>query len=143
MNYTYWQWAILMAVLIPSSITDIKTRKISYWLIIGSLPCAVMLHTLLNGVPHFFEYFARFYPGIAILIVAHLTKECIGYGDGIICLFLGSVLNVGVVLIIILLAFIFAALFGAIMMCLGKMKAKSKLPFIPFILLGVLICGFL
>jgi leader peptidase (prepilin peptidase)/N-methyltransferase len=143
MNYTYWQWAILMAVLIPSSVTDIKTHKISCLLIIGSLPCTVMLDTLLNGVPHFFEYFARFYPGIAVLFVAHLAKECIGYGDGLICFFLGSVLNVGIVLMIIFLAFIFAALFGVIMMCFGKMKAKSKLPFVPFILLGVLICGFL
>ena len=143
MNYAYWQWAILMSVLIPSSVTDIKTQKISCRLIIGSLPCAVFLTALLSGVPLFFEYFARFYPGIAVLIVAHLAKGCIGYGDGLICLFLGSVLSLGSVLMIILLAFIFASLFGVIMMCFGKMRAKSRLPFVPFILFGVLICGFI
>lgn len=143
MNYTYWQWAILMAILIPSSILDLKTQKISCWLIIGSLPCAVLLNTLLFGVPLFFEYLARFYPGIALLLVAHFTKECIGYGDGLICLFLGSVLSLRYVIMIILIAFILAAIFGTIMMCLRKMKGKSRLPFVPFIMLGVLICGFI
>ncbi len=143
MNYTYWQWAILMAILIPSSIFDLKTQKISCWFIIGILPCAAMLNTLLFGVPLFFEYLARFYPGIAILLVAHFTKECIGYGDGLICLFLGSILSLRFVLMIILTAFILAAIFGTIMMCLGKMKGKSRLPFVPFIMLGVLICGFI
>ena len=143
MNYTCWQWAILMIVLIPSSVSDLKKQKISCWFIMAGLSCAFLAHILLYGVPHFFEYFARFYPGIGILVAAHLAKGCIGYGDGLICLFLGSVLNIGCILMIIMLAFVSAALFGAIMICFGKMKVKSRLPFVPFILLGVLICGFL
>ena len=143
MRYQCWQWVILMVVLIPSSYSDIKKQEINPWLIAGVLPCAAMLGALFTGWEAVPEYFVRFFPGIVILFASHLTKGCIGAGDGLVCLFLGSVLPSECVILVILTAFISAALFGITMMCIGKMKAKSRLPFVPFILLGVLLCGFI
>ena len=141
MNYDYRQWIILLIVLIPSSLYDIIRHKINLWFIAVNLPIGIMLSALLYGMPTVSEYFVRFFPGIAILSVAYLAKGCIGAGDGIVCLFLGSVLNFEYVILSVFLGFLAAALFGLIMLSLRKYKTKSRFAFIPFLTVGVILCG--
>ncbi len=143
MNYDYRQWIILLIVLIPSSLYDIKRHKISLWFIAVNLPCGILLTALLSGMPSVSEYFVRFFPGIVILSVAYLAKGCIGAGDGLVCLFIGTVLKFGYVIMSIFFGFVLAAIFGLIMLCLGKYKTKTRFAFLPFLTLGVIICGFI
>ena len=143
MNYAYWQWIILLIVLIPSSLYDIKRHKINLWFIAVNLPCGILLTALLSGMPPISEYFVRFFPGIVMLSVAYLAKECIGAGDGVVCLFIGSILKYGYVIMSIFYGFVIAAIFGLIMLCLGKYTTKTRFAFLPFLTLGVIICGIL
>lgn len=140
MNYSYLQWVILASVLIPSVIADIKERKVCLGLIVCGFAAGI-LYTAGNGMPPFLEYFLRFLPGIAILTAAYLVKGCIGIGDGLMCIFLATLLETKYVFTAILAGFVIAAIAGICMMLLKKLNGKSKLPFIPFLTMGVVICG--
>lgn len=141
MKYEIWQWIILVFFLIPLSIEDIKKNEICVWFISVGLLTGILLSALLNGLPFGPGYFAQFLPGIAILITACLTKGCIGKGDGMVCLFLGSILPFSFVVSSLILGFVIAAVYGLILIVMKRAKRKTQLPFIPFLFMGVIICG--
>ncbi len=140
MNYSFLQWVILAAILVPSVITDIKECKICLGLIVAGMIVGI-IYTCLNGMPKFTEYFLRFFPGIAILTAAYLIKGCIGIGDGLICIFLATVLEPEYLYSSIAAGFILAAVIGVTLVIFKKKTGKSKLPFVPFLSAGVVICG--
>ena len=140
MNYSYLQWTILVAVLVPSVITDLKERRVCSWLIVCGFAAGI-LNTAWTGMPVICEYFLRFLPGIVILISAYLVKGCIGKGDGLMCIFLGSVIRVEYVLGALFYGFLIAALTSLVLVALKKVSGKTMLPFVPFLTLGVVICG--
>ncbi|MCP1102446.1 prepilin signal peptidase PulO-like enzyme (type II secretory pathway) [Aequitasia blattaphilus] len=71
-------------------------------------------------------------PGISCLAVGAVTREKLGYGDGLTVILIGIVEGSVPVCII----FIFAC-FGAI--CVGAILGKKSVPFIPFLTLGYVI----
>ena len=142
MKFDYIQWAILLAVFVPTVIMDIKELKICLWPVFCGIAAGI-LNTVFTGMPTISEYLLRFLPGIAILTWAYLTKGCMGKGDGLMLLFLGSVVELKYVFSAMLAGFILAALYGLVKMALKKATGKTKLPFIPFLFAGVSICGFL
>lgn len=142
-NFEIWQWVILILILLPSSIIDIKRHEIIVWPILVGFPAGLLLRALLNGVLSVPGYFVQFLPGIAILITARLAKGCIGFGDGLMCIFIGSVLSVQYVISSIFVGFVLAALWGLYLLIVKKAGRKYQLPFMPFLFGGVLICGFL
>ncbi|MCR4960136.1 MAG: prepilin peptidase [Lachnospiraceae bacterium] len=142
MNFSYLQWTILATVLVPAVITDIRERGVCSWLIVCGI-IAGILNTAFNGMSSIWEYFLRFVPGIVILISAYLAKGCVGKGDGYMCIFLGSVLRTQYVLTALFFGFLFAAVTGIVLVVFKKISAKTMMPFIPFLALGVFVCGFL
>lgn len=141
MNFEIWQWAILVIILTPSTILDIKKHEINLWLVTVGLLTGILLRTLLCGMPGLGHFIVPLIPGIIMIIVACLAKGCIGIGDGLMCLFLGSVLSFTAVIISIFSGFLVASAFGMIMLLFKKMNRKSEMPFIPFMYMGVIICG--
>ncbi|MBC7960210.1 MAG: prepilin peptidase [Vallitaleaceae bacterium] len=75
----------------------------------------------------------------SMLLISKVTKEGIGCGDGyvlgLMSLFIGWKLAVG----IFVLALFLSALFGILLIILKKAHKKSTLPFIPFLLVGTLL----
>lgn len=141
MNYKLWQWVLLALILTPSIYTDLKKREINPWLIVTGIPAGILLDFFLIGIPFSSEYFVRFLPGIAMLLAAWLFRGSIGIGDGIICLFLGSVLHINYVFSSMMLGFLFASLYGLILITVKKMNGKAQIPFVPFLSIGVVLCG--
>lgn len=141
MKYEIWQWVILILFLVPSSIEDIRRHEICVWFISVGLMTGILLSALLNGLPFGLGYFAQFLPGIAILITACLTKGCIGKGDGLVCLFLGSIMSISFVVSSLILGFVMSSVYGLILIVMKKAKRETQLPFVPFLFMGVIICG--
>lgn len=140
MNYSILQWIILLIAFIPMSISDIRNKKISIWFVV-CVGIAGILITSLYDMPPFSELIIRFLPGFVLLLVAYLTKECIGKGDGIMCIALGAILKPGQLVASIFYGFILSAIVGLFLIVTRKASRKTRLPFIPFLFGGIIICG--
>lgn len=114
---------------------DIKTK------LIPILPVAII--TILIFINHSFQYICNaheyvyfllpFIPGLIMLMLSFLSKEALGYGDS--ALFILCSISLGMLngFIIILISFIYSALFSIVLLIKG-ISGKSTIPFAPFIM---------
>jgi leader peptidase (prepilin peptidase)/N-methyltransferase len=87
------QGIVLMVGLGFLALEDIKTHKIrSMSIIVFALVGAIL--SFLNGNWFDWRLILGFIPGIIVLFLGLLTKETIGYGDGLVVLALGCYLNI-------------------------------------------------
>lgn len=114
--------------------TDIKTN------LIPTLPTTIITGIIV--VNHSFQFICNaheyvyfllpFIPGLIMLMLSFLSKEALGYGDS--ALFILCSISLGMLngFIIILISFIYSALFSIILLIKGN-SGKSTIPFAPFI----------
>lgn len=75
-------------------------------------------------------------PGVSFLMIGWLTKEAIGYGDGIGLVILGIFEGVHGVLSIILGAFLLSGIYGLWSLWGLKKSGSDTMPFYPFLFLA-------
>ena len=73
----------------------------------------------------------RMLPGLFLLLLAYLTSEQVGYGDGLAVLILGCFLGAGKCAAVCGTAFMLSGLFTTGKICLKK---EEPVPFLPFLL---------
>lgn len=73
-------------------------------------------------------------PGSVLLFIGFLSKEAIGYGDGMCVLALGLWTGGWFTLVVVCIGIMLAGIWGAA--CVIK-KKKEPIPFVPFLLLGM------
>ena len=71
--------------------------------------------------------------GCCLLIVAKVSGEAIGYGDGVAVIVIGIWLGLYQTMEVLLLALTMAAIFSAILLLFFKVGRKFTIPFIPFL----------
>ena len=70
---------------------------------------------------------------------SYLSKEQIGYGDGLVLIAAGALLGVRMNLFMFLFGLFFAALKGIWLMMTKKANRKTKMAFVPFLLPGLML----
>lgn len=78
----------------------------------------------------------RLLPGCVMLLLAWLTRESIGYGDGFVVLCLGCFLDVWEILNICMAALTLSGLAALFLLLVKKKNRKTQMPFVPFLLVG-------
>lgn len=73
-------------------------------------------------------------PGSVILLLAFVTREQIGYGDGISVLILGAMYGFYKCMGIVCAGLFLVSLTGIVCMALKKAGRHTRLPFLPFLL---------
>lgn len=74
--------------------------------------------------------------GVILLLFAHFSKEAIGYADGVIILACGVAFGLYETVTAIFFAAVFAGCFSGVLLVIRKVGGKSRIPFLPFLLLG-------
>ena len=77
-------------------------------------------------------------PGISFLFFSKLTKEVIGYGDGIVFLMLAFFLTLSDILSLLMQAFLLAGVVALVLLVVFQRKGKERIPFIPFLFIAFL-----
>lgn len=113
---------------------DLKYKEIPLWLavfggIAGIVFCIIERRTL--G-----EVVLSCLPGVIALIFSKLTKEVMGYGDGIVFLVMGIYLSLERLLTIGMLAFMIAGVVALILLVMFRKKGNYRIPFLPFLTLA-------
>lgn len=84
------------------------------------------------------EYLAGGTLGVCFMALSKLSRE-IGMGDGILLVILGLMLGLRKLIGVLFLALLLCALTAGVLCLMGRAGRRSRLPFVPFLLLGFLI----
>lgn len=111
---------------------DLRYKKIPIFpIIIGSiLGGAVMIAEGAGGG----EILSALLPGMLLIIVAFVTREKIGYGDGFLLVSLGLLEGAGACWEDLMMGLFFAAMFGIILLVFGEKGKETEVPFVPFLM---------
>lgn len=112
---------------------DVKNRRLQLWLI--AVFAAIMIGLFVFGEKHDgFSLLIRLIPGLGLLTTAFVTKEAVGYGDGLVVLFCGLVLDIQVTISLVFVALILSAVASLVILVIKKGNRSTRLPFMPFLL---------
>lgn len=120
------------------ALQDIKERKLltSYLKIGGSLGIIFNLASILVGTFSLKERILALLPGIFFLIFAKVTREKIGFGDGIILLILGNFFNTDQIWYVLQGALVLLMIFSILLLCTKRASGNCQIPFLPFLWLS-------
>ena len=76
-------------------------------------------------------------PGLFFLLVSWCTKEKVGYGDGILLLITGLMVGFNQCLTGLCISLFLSAFFGVLLLFLHKAEKNSRIPFVPFLTMGM------
>ncbi len=127
---------LIYLFLIICSIQDIKEKRLSKKLLAG-FGMLFFIVSFLMGNISFSDWIWNMLPGMAAILTAFLTKEQIGYGDGICLLILGNVNSFDVLLGAMMGSLIVMSGYSIILLLLKKGNRKTTLPMLPFLTAGM------
>ncbi len=120
--------------LLIQSVWDIRTK---------ALPLRTSILIALCGLGYSaymrrdgWEIIVALIPGVLCLVIGYITRQAIGYGDGILLCALGMWYSCEVVVATFMIALIVAAMTGLVLLVLFQKSGKYEVPFVPFIFLS-------
>lgn len=111
---------------------DIKTKRIPMW-ILGAGILAAFVFRVLQRKQMMVLWLSGGAVGLVFLVVGKITREALGYGDGVLIGILGIYLGIWDLLCLLLTAFFLAALYAAGLLTVRKFRKKTAFPFVPFL----------
>lgn len=127
-----------VAFLSIGSITDIRKKILPKKMILIGAIAAIIL-TVIWQRRELLAICLSVFPGAFLLILSYLSKEQIGYGDGICILVLGILTPIEALLVQLMLSFTLLFMTSAVLLMLKKGNKKTRIPYIPYLLMGVLL----
>lgn len=125
----------LIIILGVICVFDIKRKKIPVYMLIV-LAAAGIISNFTIGEFDIEKRIIAMLPGMILLIVSMITKQQIGYGDGLIILIMGLYIDIDDILSIVLSSFLLSSIAAIILMTVFKKKKNFEMAFSPFLLIG-------
>lgn len=126
--------ALFLTVL---SVLDIRYRQVPLMLLIAG-GCFALICRGIQGDMDIRIAAGGMLVGVVFLVISKVTGEAFGYGDSILITVLGLYLGIWEVLELLFLAFMMAAVFSILGLCLHRFSRKLSFPFMPFLALAYL-----
>ena len=119
------------------SVYDIRSREIPTWTIpLGTVFGMVSWIGAFGGeLGHLLGVLV----GVVALLFARISRQTMGYGDGLVLCNLGITLGLGACLRVLFVGFITGGVWALLLLIGKKANRKSRLPFVPFLFLGYLV----
>jgi len=141
-NLEMWQWIMMAAVLIPCAVKDIRTKKINGYICLLGILAALSIREIALREDSF-KLLLDLVPGIGMYLIAFFSKERIGKGDALSLMFIGAVSGSETAMLSLFVSLTIAAVLSGILLMLKKVGKDTKLPFLPFLSIGVIAGGLL
>ena len=93
--------------------------------------------SVIQGREDFLQAFLGALIGTGVLLMAYLTKNKIGYGDGFVLTATGALLGFRMNMLMFLFGLFLASLKGIWIMISGKGTKNTGMPFVPFLVPGL------
>lgn len=133
--------AVVLILLLYESVVDIIKRKIN---IVPTMAVGV-LGLLMNRIVYKrpLWWLAGLAAGSVLMLAALVSKEKIGYGDGIIFLMLGVCVEPLTTLWVLWISMFAVGIMGSVGIIMGKRCRDSQIPYIPFVAASYIVVGLL
>lgn len=124
-------------LLLVQGYRDLREKEIPVWVtilggILGLILSVFEERTMLDMV-------YAFLPGIFCLFFAKISREAIGYGDGILLCGLGCMYSIEKLLSICMIASVLGGITALVLFIFFHKKGNYEIPFVPFLFLGWLV----
>ncbi|MCF0142179.1 MAG: prepilin peptidase [Parasporobacterium sp.] len=130
--------ALLLLLLLAAAMTDFRYKAIPWWLGAGGTALGVALHIWLNELK-IWELLAGLALGGIVMLLSRLTRDGIGFGDGLMVMTTGAFLGITGNVVLLGCSFLLSSLAAIFCLVFRKKKRKDTLPFIPFMLGGYVV----
>ena len=118
------------------AIDDMLNKSVRVGLLIaGLIPVAISFIPGGSEI-QIWQRAAGLIPGLLLIVAAGLTREKIGYGDGIILLITGIAIGIGALCKLLMISFFLLPVYSIAMLARGRLNKKSRIPFLPFVFAG-------
>lgn len=126
---------ILLLGLAGLGVEDLRTKQVSSLpiLVLAVIGCVL---SVISGDWGSWNVLLRFLPGGAMLLLAWMTKESIGYGDAWILLCMGCFMTEIQMMNLCVIALSLSGLFALFLLLVRRKSRKTQIPFVPFLLAG-------
>lgn len=141
------QFAVKIMLLIFLGIAayfDCRRRRIP-WSILGMGAVFMIICNVMQWREFRTEIFWAVAPGLLLLLLARITGENIGYGDGISVLLVGGMAGIRNCIGALCVSLLLLSLVALVLLVIKRADRKTKIPYLPFLFAaeGVLIaCNF-
>ncbi len=133
---------IALLTMAVAAIEDFIKKEISLWIIIlsGIISAFSGVFYIISGNAKPIDIAFSLIPGGLILLLAFVSREGIGYGDGLLILALGPALGLRVVVLGLVVAFFASGIVSAVLLVVKRARKGYMIPFVPFMTLGLGVC---
>ena len=130
---------IVLGFLCLCAVFDLKKKEIPLVLVIIGIIGGVGFNVWLisRGMLSMEEMGISLLPGISFVLVGWGTKDKIGYGDGLVLFITGLFVGFYKCFLGVCIGLIFSAVFAVLLLIMHKAKKDSRIPFIPFLAIGM------
>ena len=130
---------LVLAIMLIASVCDVRKKEISllFIAVCGTVSLLRIATLVYRGQTQPVDILISLIPGALLLLISFLTGQQVGYGDGLLLLFAGPALGGNTAVLGICAALFGSGLFSGIALALGRAKRKTRLPFVPFMTLGM------
>lgn len=121
------------------SVFDIRKREIPLVILIAGILAGlgIDLWQIWKGLELAAEIGAALLPGTFFLLLSFCTREKVGYGDGLLLIIMGLFLGFGRCFLVLCISLVFSSAFALILLVFRKAGRNSRLPFLPFLAVGM------
>lgn len=130
---------VVLVFLCICAVSDIRKKEIPFGMTAAGMTAAAVytMCRMRNGAVSVTELIFSLLPGLCFLLLSRCTKEKIGYGDGLMLLIIGAAVGFYQCFFALCIGLFFSACFAVLLLILHKAGKGSRLPFIPFLALGM------
>lgn len=116
-------------------ISDLRKKEISALHLAAGVSLTLILICICREKPAFY-YVLALMPGIGMVVLSFLTREKLGYADGIVVMILGLLRGLLICLQSLMIGLLLLLCFFLALILLKKANRKTTLPFVPFLFLS-------
>lgn len=133
----YWAYGTAAAAVLLAMPQDIRTRYISKRLLLIMTLAAIavrifVIHSVTEGL-------LGCIPGAAVLLIALITKESIGVGDGWMFCITGICLGLSQTMEVMAICLTLMSIYSLFLIIIRKKNRKSRIPVMPWMLIGLIL----
>ncbi len=132
----------LLGVLGICSLRDVRCRTLRTGGILAFAVLGIWLHLYLGRL-ELLDMLGGMAVGLVLYACAAMSGEKIGKGDAMLVMVCGIFLGFWETILLLWVAFFFAGAFGFLVMKIRHVGGSYELPFVPFLLVGYVLCLFL
>ena len=130
------KWIIISVFMAVCTITDIRKKEIPV-AVVALSGLALFFYVIFGEKKQWMDILYSLMPGMLLLMLSYCTRESIGYGDGLVVLVIGICMGMGICIAAVTAGLIISAICAAALLALRKAGGKSRIPFVPFLLIGM------